>query len=122
MNNEAGGRNEIPDLRSTFYTYLAMPRLDDPQGVHREALEALDGYMDEETLFEAALPLFHKLRMPLPRIPIIVGTLNDPEIAEREAGYILRVLADTKSVDVYRNEMNSLLERFPNLKSIFSGF
>ncbi|MFA6305403.1 MAG: hypothetical protein WC651_01575 [Candidatus Gracilibacteria bacterium] len=117
MNNETG-RNERADLRSTFYVYLAQAVLPDPEQVFQEALGAMNGYMDMDALFGAALPLFHRLGKPLPKIPVIVGMLNDPGISEEYAEYILRVLVDTGSAETYRDEMSSLVERFPNLRSV----
>lgn len=111
---------EIPDLRSTFYIYLNMPTFDDPQRVYQESLEALSGYMDMDTLLGAAFPLFHRLGQPLARLPIIEGTLNYPNIAENEAAYLLRVLIDTGSAESYRPEIEDLIRRFPNLRSILN--
>lgn len=119
MPSELDKEQRNPDFRSTFYVYLAMPIFSDPQRVYQEALDALEGYMDSDTLFGAAFPLFHRLGKTLPRIPILVGTLNDPSIKENEAGYMLRVLTDTGSIDSYRAEVEALLEKFPNLKTIF---
>lgn len=119
MSNELDNEQANPDLRSTFYVYLAMPVFSDPQKIYQEASEALEGYMDIDTLFGAALPLFHRLGKALPRIPILFGTLNDPSIKENEAGYMLRVLTDTGSIDSYRAEVEAILKKFPNLRTIF---
>lgn len=81
--------NTPPDLRSTFYTHLRAISFDEPQMVYEECMAALNGYMDMDTLFGAALPLFHRLGKPLPRMPIIAETLKSTSISEDEAAYLI---------------------------------
>ncbi len=130
MSEKRGREYEIFDDADRFFedAFRRLANLGDQEGVeelssdefediYQEAVEKLSSdelKISRDDLFGVALPVFHMLGKPMPRMPIVVATLMDEEITESEARYLLGVLVETGSSENYTEELNFIRQKYPS--------
>ncbi len=107
--------NLQPDGRNII-EYYYISGIDDPETAQKEVIDALEGFMDRDTLIGTAMPVLAKIGLPIPELPIIKATLQHHITTESEARAIIYVLQITNSMDNYKDVLENVYQRFPNLR------